>query len=374
MKKLIIILLIIVLSAALLSAVVANATNLTPKPTLCFNKNGEFTILQLSDFHEWAGIEQNSIIDPQDTLKPALEAYIRSTLDDIQPDFVVLTGDNIFNLSWQDIFLKISVKTITLIADIFEDKQTYWTFTFGNHDTEGATTKTEYIQAVKDYKYFIGGLEDGQDYKALSFQAADDDFRAGNYSIPIYSDNYKSIAYNLFVLDSGSYLYAPPSGVPYRYILDRQTEWYDTQAQALRQLNGGDYVPSLIFTHIPLIEHKEAYLQGNTSIGVWTGISPSDTRSSIMARALQNGDVKGIFTGHNHSNSYTGFYVQDNKSIMLGVTPQAAADSYDTTDATMYGRVIRLKQDGSFTTYIHTSDTQTYPDAIYRGETLTFGK
>lgn len=374
MKKLVVILLVIVLFAALLSSIVANAANLTPKPTLCFNKKGEFTIVQFADFHEWAGTEDRGAITPQDSIKPALEAYICRVLDDIQPDFVVLTGDNVFNLSWQDILLKISAKTMAFMADIFEAKQVYWTFTFGNHDTEGATTKTEYIQAVSDYTYFIGGLEDGQDYNALSYQAADDDFRAGNYSIPIYSGNYKSAAYNLFVLDSGSYLYTPPSSVPYRYILDEQTAWYDAQAQALRQLNGGDYVPSLIFTHIPLLEHKEAYLQGNRSIGVWTGISPSDTRSSLMSKAMQNGDVKGIFTGHNHNNSYTGFYIKDGKAIMVGVTPQAEADSYTANASTMYCRVIKLAEDGDFSTYIHTSDTNAYPNAIFRGETLTFSK
>lgn len=344
-----------------------------PDPPLYFNENGEFVIVQFADFHEWAGKEgYKSRDDMLYTLSPLIEAYIRDVLDAIKPDFVVLTGDNIFNLSFLDRVHKVSAHTMTLIADIFEEKQVYWSYTFGNHDTEGGTTKEDYLKATSTYKYCLAGLEDGEYYKALSYEADETDYRAGNFSIPVYGKDKKSYAYNIFILDSGSYTYVPPSYLPYRYILDEQVDWYAAQALALKEANGGAVVPSVMFTHIPLFEHEEAYGQGGPSIGRWVGISPSTTRSKIVQRALEIGDMKAIFVGHNHYNSFTGFYAQGDKKIMMGITPQASCEGYEDTEETMYCRVITLKDNGSLTTYIHTNDiSPSNPNGIFRNETLS---
>jgi hypothetical protein len=177
-------------------------------------------------------------------------------------------------------------------------------------------------------------------------------------------------------MDSGSYPYVP-HGVPYRYILDAQTDWYAAEAEALKAANNGFAVSSVMFTHIPLFEHREAYLQKNASIGVWTGSSPSDTRSTVFAKAMEIGDMRAIFAGHNHGNSYTGFYTSDEGKIMLGITPQATGDGYwSNTPAgsvpIMYSRVITLTDSGNLTTWIHTSDKENYPDGVYRSEALSY--
>jgi hypothetical protein len=351
----------------------------SPEPIDCplhFKEDGTFTILQFSDFHDFAFDENTCTM--RNSLKTGLREYIGSAIDEVGPDFVVLTGDNIFCVSWLDSFLGISVRTIRLIADIFEEKKVFWTFTFGNHDTEGGTSKQAFIEGVQDYRYFIGGMHDGKWYHSLSFSAGNDDYRAGNYCIPVYDKTGQKAACAIFLLDSGAYPYVPHD-VPYRYILEEQTEWYASEAAALKAANGSIPVPSVMFMHIPLIEHREAYLQGNTSIGVWTGISPSDTRSSIFSRAMETGDVRAIFAGHNHNNSYTGFYVSGNKKIMLGITPQATGGSpsnglsSSAADApVMYSRVITLSDNGNLSTRIHTSDKENHPGGIFRGESLSY--
>lgn len=380
MKRLIVIILLTVIAASAMSAFALHIKN-EPKVVvyedapLYFDANEEFVVVQFADFHEWAAKEDTLMsIILRDSLKPRLEQYIRSVLYSVKPDLVVLTGDNIFCLSWMDAVYKVSESTIKMMADIFEDMGVYWTFTFGNHDTEGAITKNAFIEAVEPYQYFLGGLESEKYCNALSYAASEDDFRAGNYSIPVYNAEKTRVAYNIFLLDSGSYLYAPPKGVSYRYILDGQVDWYAAEAQAFKEVNGGAPVPSLMFTHIPLFEHKEAYLQKGESIGNWAGISPSETRSKIFEKALETGDVRGIFAGHNHYNSYTGFYTSGDKKIMMGVTPQAKASSYEDTTSTMYSRVIRLNQNGNLDTYIHTSNTKIYSDGIYKGEHLEYDK
>ena len=99
-----------------------------------------------------------------------------------------------------------SIKTYRAIAELFETREQYWTCTFGNHDSESARSKEDFVMVLTEYEYFVGGLEDGENFKAAVFEADEggkDDF-VGNYSIPIYKAD-GSVAYNVYVLDSGSY-------------------------------------------------------------------------------------------------------------------------------------------------------------------------
>lgn len=99
-----------------------------------------------------------------------------------------------------------SIKTYRAIAELFETREQYWTCTFGNHDSESARSKEDFVMVLTEYEYFVGGLEDGENFKAAVFEADEggkDDF-VGNYSIPIYKAD-SSVAYNVYVLDSGSY-------------------------------------------------------------------------------------------------------------------------------------------------------------------------
>jgi hypothetical protein len=226
--------------------------------------------------------------------------------------------------------------------------------------------KDDFLNAVKGYFYFIGGEETAGDYQEYSSFAAHDD-RLCNYSIPVY-DNYGKILYNVYVLDSGSYNKVAPVGEPYRYINEAQTEWYESEALRLKAQNGGAVVPSILFTHIPLIEHGEAYAQGGAQIGIWNGFSPSTVRSVFFESSFAMGDIRGIFTGHNYENSISCFYEREGHKIMMGITPAARANSYTDTESVLKSRVVVLKEDGNFFTYIHTSAT----GGIENGKILYF--
>lgn len=336
-----------------------------------------FRIIQLTDFHEWMAEESKDssiIFEVKDTLKPALEGYIADVLDIYQPDLVVLTGDNIFPLSFlYDLTQNIGVKTYEYIGKIFEERKQYLTLTFGNHDSECVANKEDLLGAVSDYKYFIGGENCGIAHLSYAYSTKDSnnalDTRLGNYSIPIY--NGEKIAYNIFLLDSGSYNYVPAAGIPYRYILNEQAEWYKEVSTLLAEDNGGKPIPSIMFTHIPLLEHQEAYLQSGESIGVWTNVSPSTTRSRIFEDMLAQGDVRAIFVGHNHSNSITCFYEYGGQKIMMGITPQAAADSYSDNESVMRCRVIDINKHGGLVTFIDTS-SDAYPSMIEYGQALAY--
>lgn len=121
-------------------------------PPLRFSEDGTFTILHLTDFHEWMGIEKEGLfnIEIQDSLKPLLVEYVTKTLDEVKPDLVVLGGDNVFPLSMLADIGKnsVSLNTYRAIASLFEERSQYWTLTFGNHDSECVMNKDDYACAL----------------------------------------------------------------------------------------------------------------------------------------------------------------------------------------------------------------------------------
>lgn len=361
-----------VLTVAVVSVSVAKTLSDSPAPqnastppALRFDEAGDFRILHLSDFHEWMGIEKEGLlnIEIQDELKPLLLEYVNAALDEYKPDLVVLGGDNIFSLNWLTDLSDdgVSIRTYRAIAEIFESREQYWTFTFGNHDSESARSKADFLKVLADCEYFIGGLESGENFKAAVFEADEkfkDDF-VGNYSIPIRTAD-GATAYNVYVLDSGSYR---STGHAYSSITEAQTEWYLAESARLEKENGAA-VPALLFTHIPFIEVQEAYDAGGQLAGFYAGISPAETRSPIFEACFERGDVKGIFFGHNHFNSATLVYERDGKEILLAVTPSCQAQSYEDTETPMHARVIDLKTDGSFTTFVVSSDPDYEIEAV----------
>ena len=71
---------IIILSSLTLSV---SATNKKEGDILKFNKDGKFTILNISDIQDGY------------PLNPLTKDYIIATLDKVKPDLIVLTGDNV---------------------------------------------------------------------------------------------------------------------------------------------------------------------------------------------------------------------------------------------------------------------------------------
>ena len=345
-------------------------------PPLRFSEDGTFTILHLTDFHEWMGIEKEGLfnIEIQDSLKPLLVEYVTKTLDEVKPDLVVLGGDNVFPLSMLADIGKnsVSLNTYRAIASLFEERSQYWTLTFGNHDSECVMNKDDFMLALSEYSFFIGGMNDGKWFSAAVFESdetvdgvAVDDY-VGNFSIPVYDNSGTEILYNVFILDSGSFVKTAPAGASYRYITAEQTEWYLDQSEKLEQKTGG-IVPAVMFTHIPLMEMKEAYeLNGAADGDIYAGFSLSDTRSPIFKALFERGDVKGIFFGHEHLEDATVFYTEGDRSVMMGLTKMAQAQSYSDTTSVMNSRVITLSAVGGMSTYVsdstgHTGKTVTLP-------------
>lgn len=336
-------------------------------PPLMFDENGEFTVLHLTDFHEYMLIEGKNFADITlvDNLKPRLTQFIEACLEEVKPDLVVLGGDNIFGLSAVAEFMDtpISIMTYRAIAELFEEHKQYWTLTFGNHDSESVLDKIDYLNEVVKYDYFIGGTEDEKYFSAKVFPTdtlignSHADYYVGNYSIPVYDETGTQIAYNIFVLDSGSYTLAPPADVPYLSITREQTDWYLSESEKLEQ-ESGHIVPAVMFSHIPFAEMEDAYNAGNYLGGEEAGWMLSTIPSPIYDAILKRGDVKGVFFGHMHGSDVTVYGEGYGHRLLMGITKATQSSGYDDTDSVLGMRVINLHTDGSFATY--TGDSTGY--------------
>lgn len=336
-------------------------------PPLMFDENGEFTVLHLTDFHEYMLIEGKNFADITlvDNLKPRLTQFIEVCLEEVKPDLVVLGGDNIFGLSAVAEFMDtpISIMTYRAIAELFEEHEQYWTLTFGNHDSESVLDKIDYLNEVVKYDYFIGGTEDEKYFSAKVFPTdtvignSYADYYVGNYSIPVYDETGTQIAYNIFVLDSGSYTLTPPADVPYLSITREQTDWYLSESEKLEQ-ESGHIVPAVMFSHIPFAEMEDAYNAGNYLGGEEAGWMLSTIPSPIYDAILKRGDVKGVFFGHMHGSDVTVYGEGNGHRLLMGITKATQSSGYDDTDSVLGMRVINLHTDGSFATY--TGDSTGY--------------
>lgn len=336
-------------------------------PPLMFDENGEFTVLHLTDFHEYMLIEGKNFADITlvDNLKPRLTQFIEACLEEVKPDLVVLGGDNIFGLSAVAEFMDtpVSIKTYRAIAELFEEHKQYWTLTFGNHDSESVLDKIDYLNEVVKYDYFIGGTEDEKYFSAKVFPTdtvignSYADYYVGNYSIPVYDETGTQIAYNIFVLDSGSYTLTPSADVPYLSITREQTDWYLSESEKLEQ-ESGHIVPAVMFSHIPFAEMEDAYNAGNYLGGEEAGWMLSTIPSPIYDAILARGDVKGVFFGHMHGSDVTVYGEGYGHRLLMGITKATQSSGYDDTDSVLGMRVINLHTDGSFATY--TGDSTGY--------------
>lgn len=285
--------------------------------TIRFNAAGKLRIMQVSD--------------PQDMkyVRKAMVRMLDNAYDALRPDLVLFTGDNILGNHLLDArigdaqvaggksaTLEIMRDSIHNIVAPLEKRGIPFAMIYGNHDDRNDVSKREQADIYRSYK---GCLPMNNSRNGL-----DDD----TYNITVLPSEGDKPLFNIWMLDSA--WYDKKEDVCYERIKPETVEWYKKTAAQLKEQNGGEPLPSLMFLHIPLPEIEnliepcmpdECGAVKTHKMG-WCRLRPDITRgvmseypsvledsAGLFDAVLECGDVKGIVSGHDHVNCFEGKYM-----------------------------------------------------------------
>ena len=312
--------------------------------------NGVFTVLQVSD--------------PQDL------QYVRRTMlwmlnkayDRVQPDLVLLTGDNTLGNHFRDAMPVVShlyvnskereframQKALAYVLEPIAARHVPFAMIYGNHDDMNEITKEEQAGIYRDYPGCIG------------LDNPDKTVDVDTCNIPIYAEDGTRVAFNLWMLDSAWTDQKEKRG--YCAVKPETVTWYDKTCKALAKENGGANVPAILFQHVPLPDtlrliepcdkkqgtvcEKGVYYRLKPGVTGVLGEYPSvcDTDAGLFETIKRNGDVKAVVFGHDHLNCFEGKL--DGIDFI-----QTASASFRCYGGPVRGaRVFRLYEDGRYET------------------------
>ena len=297
----------------------ATAAEDAARPVLKFNSDGKFRIMMIND-------TQDTDKTVKDTVK-----LIENSLDNVKPDLVVLVGDNIADY-WLGINEKKVAKAIDNIVKPINDRNIPFAVVFGNHDQETGVSKETQMRMYMSYKSCLA-VDEGS---SLS--------NCGTYNLLIKDSTGANNIFNIWMMDSGT----SASGGGYENPNADQISWYEKTSNELKNQNGGNPIPSLLFQHIPVPEiynlftvvpegtegaikgyrvQSDNYYVLNTNIASGELLEPPcspDANSSEFAAWVKQGDILGAYFGHDHVNDLVGTL----EEIDLGYTPGAGFYQY----------------------------------------------
>lgn len=348
---------VLLAAVLLLMPAMTQASALTPAEAahLSFGADGKFTIMQFADIQDGPG------------LLPPTAKFLKAALEDVQPDLVVLTGDNIMGGN-SDTYEETKT-AISKFMDIYQEAGVPVAAVFGNHDDEGGTTKEQQMAIYMTYDCFIG-YDEGPDI-----------YGVGNYNVPVYSAaDPGKVAYNLWMIDSGTYDAASGG---YDYVRPSQIDWYKTKSDELKAANGGVPVDSMMFQHIIIPEVYECFNEtafgtpGAVAInGKFYVLNPDLTHAGVLGEGAysshvngglfdavqEQGDVRAMIFGHDHANTYE----VDCRGVDLICSPTAGMASYGTPERGV--RVIEIDEND---TSVYETHLVKYTDYFAFGSMLT---
>ena len=289
---------------------------------LRFNSDHKFKIMQIADTQEIPAVSPDTL------------SIINNALDREKPDLVIFTGDQIKGYSKK--FKKdpaIIESTIDILVEPIAKRNIPFMVTYGNHDAQcGVDNRGQYKFYAKYDNFISGDLRNSDD--------------VGTADIQIYSSTEDKPVFELYLIDSHG---KAKDGAGYAPVNKEQIEWYVSRREQLKAENG-DYLPSLVFQHIPVPEffdvikkvpkgtkgavpaygaHENEYFVLNDETIAEGGFmleSPAspDVNTGEFEAMSEKGDVLGIYVGHDHNNSFVVKY----KGVDLGYTQGAGFNVY----------------------------------------------
>ena len=302
-------------------------------------KNGRFRILMIADTQEGRRVNADTL------------ALINSSLDVAKPDMVVYSGDQIwgkrnFRGDKQEV-----ERVLRELTEPVSKRGIPFAICFGNHDRQVGLSNEEQFEIYKKFDCFIGKTTPEID-------------GVGNYCYEIKEGG--EVKYLLYLIDSHSNL-----SIGYDAVHENQIEWYRKTRDSYEEKTGAP-VASLVIQHIPVCEVFELLTKvRRTKRGAVRGFrthdgeyfvlnrervnengfmkeSPADPQinSGEFAALCEKGEVRGLYFGHDHNNSFNG----DINGVDVGYTQGAGFNVYG-PGKDRGTRVIDLFSNGTLETF-----------------------
>lgn len=269
--------------------------NLETKKELRF-KNGKFRIVMFSDLHGKITFDRRTV------------KCVEVMTDELKPDLILLGGDTVCgngHLQSEQLFRN----SFNDIANIFESRKIPWAHVFGNHDKEVGILECDQEDIYESYEHCV------------SKRGPADVTGTSNWMLPIKASEGDRIRFNVWGMDSHRYN-ASVNG--YGTILPNhfctgdsadhcrpdQIMWYYNSSVELENYCG-EKIPSIMYFHQPIPEFN-LITRNPTETGMEgehrERVCGTELNFGLFAFAATRGDVKGIYCGHDHINTFSGTY------------------------------------------------------------------
>ncbi|XP_031495888.1 probable inactive purple acid phosphatase 29 [Nymphaea colorata] len=277
---------------------------LSAASALRFSKKGEFKILQVADMH-YADGKTTACLDvlPEQVAGCSdlnTTAFIQRMIRAEKPDLIVFTGDNIYGFDTTEPRKSMDAAFAPAIAAGIP-----WAAVLGNHDQESTLTRGGVMKHIVTMKHTLSLLNPPEEHHIDGF---------GNYNLEVLGAGGSKLqsksVLNLYFLDSGDYSTVPL--IPgYGWIKPSQQVWFQSASSKLQKNYTSapeaqsEPAPGLVYFHIPLPEYAQFDSSNFTGVKQ-EGISSPTINSGFFTTMVGAGDVKAVFTGHDHLNDFCG--------------------------------------------------------------------
>ncbi|ANB11168.1 Dcr2p [Sugiyamaella lignohabitans] len=269
--------------------------NKPSKPVLRVNPSGKFKILQVADLHFSTGEGICRDTFPSDSAgnclaDPRTLDFIKLVLDQETPDFVVMTGDQIFGDTAPD-----AESALLKAVAPFIEREIPYAMVFGNHDAQGSLSKEDLMSIIATLPF------------SLSEAGPEDVDGIGNYVLQALSPKNDHPAISFYFLDSHSHVALPKGGSTYDHIKSNQLKFIENTSTKIKELQK-DYthIPlSMAFFHIPIPEYRKTNV--NPVVGSHREPVMGPTNDEGTRDVLAKVGVSVVSVGHDHVNDYCMF-------------------------------------------------------------------
>lgn len=241
-------------------------------PKVLFGQDGALKIVQFTDTHYKTGKKAS-----QTSTK-----CIAAVLDTEKPDIAIITGDLLYSNG--------GIEAIDSVMAPIIAREVPFVFVFGNHDTQFDLSHAEFYDHISS----LPG----------SLMPPRGDRESPDYVVTVGSSvDSSAVKAAMYFLDSHAGNKIENSG-KYAWLRHDQIQWYKAMSDSLER------VPALMFFHIPLPEVAYADAAEKVQLVGTMGekVCAPEINSGMFSAIKEQGDVKGVFFGHDHDNDFATVY------------------------------------------------------------------